>query len=307
MKYLPEVSVVMTVFNSEKYLEEAVKSILDQTLKNIELIIVDDASTDNGLNILRKFNDPRIHIFKLEKNYGPSYARNYGIKEARANYVALMDSDDVAVRSRLQLQYNELKNGTANAVFSEYFLINDCGEKVKRKQMDYSIADTEALLLIYTPICCPTVMIEKKLLENISFNNSMRFAEDYDLWCRLIIAGVKFHHLKEPLLSYRIHDDQSSGKKSNTFIQEQISVITKNYAEKKFGLVKQPQYLKFSVRIKYIYDLIIKNTKSPNSRVYSQIYKRLQPISKSFSQSFVNRVERLILINLIRVIANVLR
>lgn len=98
----PAFSVIMPVYNKEKYIERAVKSVLNQTYKNFEIIIVDDKSTDNSLNIIKKFKDKRIRIFKHRKNKGASGARNFGIKKAKAPYIAFLDADDEYMPDFLQ-------------------------------------------------------------------------------------------------------------------------------------------------------------------------------------------------------------
>lgn len=100
----PLVSVIMPAYNGEKYIGEAIESILNQTYNNLELIIVEDKSTDNTLKIIQKYKDPRIHLYLNSKNQGIAYATNLGIAKSKGKYIALLDDDDIATKQRLEWQ-----------------------------------------------------------------------------------------------------------------------------------------------------------------------------------------------------------
>ena len=100
-----EISVIMTVYNGEKFLREAIDSLLKQTFQEFELIIIDDGSTDSTLQIINSYHDPRIRLVENGENRGQSYSRNLGIQKSNGEYVAIMDADDIALPKRLEIQY----------------------------------------------------------------------------------------------------------------------------------------------------------------------------------------------------------
>jgi glycosyltransferase involved in cell wall biosynthesis len=116
-----KVSVIMTIFNGKKFLHEAIDSVLLQTLKDFELIIIDDGSTDSSLEIVKSYNDQRIKLLINEVNRGQSYSRNRGIKMASGEYIAVMDGDDIMYPNRLEIQMNYLKVNAASICFSKFW------------------------------------------------------------------------------------------------------------------------------------------------------------------------------------------
>jgi glycosyltransferase involved in cell wall biosynthesis len=102
----PKITVFMAAYNSENYISDSIKSILDQSFSDFELLIINDGSTDLTVDIIEKFNDPRIRLVHNDKNRGLTYTRNVALTEALGEYIAILDSDDIAVKNRLELQYN---------------------------------------------------------------------------------------------------------------------------------------------------------------------------------------------------------
>lgn len=130
------VSVIIPVFNSEKFIVEAIKSVLAQTYQNFEIILVDDCSTDNSVSlieILRK-NEPRIHLFKNKVNSGAAISRNRALNEANGQYVAFLDSDDSWYPNKLSQQINLMINKNAFLIFGSIEMVNEYGELVSRKK-----------------------------------------------------------------------------------------------------------------------------------------------------------------------------
>lgn len=104
------ISVIMTVYNGEKLLREAIDSILNQSYQEFELIIIDDGSTDSTLQIINSYHDPRIRLIENGQNRGQSYSRNLGIKQSQGEYIAIMDTDEIALPKRIETQYEYLKS-----------------------------------------------------------------------------------------------------------------------------------------------------------------------------------------------------
>lgn len=202
----PLISVILPVYNREKFVAGAVQSILDQTYEFFELIIVDDASTDSTLGVIKRFHDERIRILENEENLGVSSSRNKGICEANGEFVAFMDSDDISLPDRLEKQ---------QALLSERPEVLICGSWMRelnsKKVLKYKEKHEEIVVesLLKSPIANPTVMLRKKLMEEVSFDEELKHGEDYDFWSRAMWLG-KMYNIQEPLVLYNVHVDQLS-------------------------------------------------------------------------------------------------
>jgi glycosyltransferase involved in cell wall biosynthesis len=164
-----EISVIMTVYNGEKFLREAIDSVLNQTFQDFELIIIDDGSTDSTLKIINSYSDSRIRLIENIQNRGQSYSRNLGIKESKGEYVAIMDADDIMYPSRLEKQLDFLQSQNRIICFSWADIINETGEWVKLKT---HISDSQlihAKLIFECPLIHPTAMWNKESFINNNF------------------------------------------------------------------------------------------------------------------------------------------
>lgn len=218
----PLVSVLMPVFNAEKYLIEAIQSIINQTYQNFEFIIVDDCSSDGSKEIIKKFTDNRIKLIEKTSNSGISETLNVGIKEAKGKYIARMDADDISHPKRIEKQVAFLERNSKYVVCgSNYYLINN-NFNVKLPE------ENEAIKVELLKSCCighPTVVLKTSVLKkyNFFYKKESEPTEDYNLWIELIKKG-KFYNLQESLLGYRIHDAQITKQKK--IIQDKLSFNT---------------------------------------------------------------------------------
>lgn len=206
----PEVTVLMCVYNGARYLDESVASIREQTLRDIEILIVDDGSTDETPAMLARYavEDPRIRLLHAD-HQGPASARNVGLAQARGRLVALMDADDIARPDRLALQLAFLRqNPDVVALGASAWHIGPRGRRLSvsdagpasREELGRMRAAHEAVFLI-----TPTVMLHRDTLRAAGgFRPDMVPAEDIDMWTRLA-ADHTVLSLRERLLQYRIH------------------------------------------------------------------------------------------------------
>lgn len=224
---LPLVSVLMPVFNGEKYLRDAVESILAQTYRPFELIVVDDGSKDHSLNILKEYQavDNRIQICCHPNNMGVVAALNTGIEHTRGEYVARMDADDISLPKRLEKQVSFLE------AHPEIGLVGSFGEMIKANGshlIDISMPASPVLILwsfcFYNPILHPSVCMRRSLVfqaggyRNLVNDGEKGFPEDYDLWVRMIrLSG--FSNLPEHLVKLRQHDTNLTNTDLNTILQ----------------------------------------------------------------------------------------
>jgi glycosyltransferase involved in cell wall biosynthesis len=204
------VSIVMTVFNGEVFLKDAIDSCLNQTYSNIELIIIDDGSIDNSLSIIKKYTDPRIRLIQNQTNKGQSFSRNKCIKESQGEYIAIMDADDIAYPNRIEKQLNFLINRNVNICFSNAILIDSQGNPTGERKTTQTFNLLKAQLLFYCPLIHPTAFWRKESFINCEFwyDEYFTYAQDYDLWTRAI-KKLKFGFIDEFLLKFRFRNEQS--------------------------------------------------------------------------------------------------
>lgn len=228
----PLISVAMPVYNGERYLAEAIDSILAQTYNNFELIIIDDGSTDNSLQVLRGYEkrDARIRLVARE-NRNLATTLNDIIDLARGKWIARMDQDDIALPQRFerQLQWLERTEGDIAGSWIQRFGTSD-KRIVKLCQSDEAI---KMELLFCSPFAHPSVMIKTELVRLLQYDKAWEKAEDYDLWERAAEAGWKMTNVPEVLLLYRVHIAQISIK--TAALQQQLGqCIQRRYWEYMF-------------------------------------------------------------------------
>ncbi len=221
----PLVTVLMSTYNSQSTIKEAVDSILNQTLLNFEFIIIDDASTDNTLKILKEYRDSRIKIIENKENKGLGYNLNYGINISKGAYIARMDSDDISLPQRFQKQVDYLNLhpdiicvGSRAYRFGNLSLFQKLFKRVMNQILSYD--ELKIQMLNGTPLLHPSVMFNGILLRKAGFNYSPTFrrAQDYELWTRMI-WDFKMENMKDCLLKYRYSKSQASSR----FRSEQIA------------------------------------------------------------------------------------
>ena len=214
MNNLIKVSVVMSVYNGEKWLESSIKSVLNQTFKDFEFIIVNDGSTDSTLKIIDYFItiDKRIKLIN-KKNTGLADSLNIGISLAKGNWIARIDADDLSNHTRLEKQYNlAVKEGEDTIIGSHCYLIDSNGNLISRK--NYPLENKKLKYnLIQNSAFFPhsSTFFSLSLFNRLGrYRSHFKRSQDYDLWLRSISFGYRFICIDEPLVSIRKHKDQLS-------------------------------------------------------------------------------------------------
>ena len=206
----PTVSVVLPVFNCEKYIGAAIESIVTQTYRDFELVIVNDGSTDNTESIVRKFSDPRIIYQKNEKNSGLIYTLNKAIETSKGKYIARMDSDDISLPDRLQQQCEFLEqHPDVGIVATTIINIDDNDRQLGAWELDRKTVSHSTIrkaMLRENCISHPSVMGKAELFHRFPYQEQQKNVEDYDLWLRLLANNIQFAKIANPLLLYRIHE-----------------------------------------------------------------------------------------------------
>ncbi len=219
----PSVSVVMASYNHARFIEAAVGSVLEQTLGDLELIVVDDGSTDGSQRLLERIKDPRVTLV-LQDNQGPSAAFNAGFARARAPYIALMSSDDLCYPHRLQTQLDWLESERLDAVFSlpriidtEGCLRDDAEFPVFFHKTFGSSADLFRQLFYQGNfLCAPSAVLRTEALRAVGgFRRGSIQLQDFELWVRMS-PRFKFGLLGERLMQYRVRpgENLSSGHRA---------------------------------------------------------------------------------------------
>jgi len=209
----PAVSVIMPVFNEQEYLCKSIESILEQTFKDFEFIIVDDASSDASFKIMQKYasKDKRIVLIKNPVNQGLALSLNKALGVVRGEFVARMDADDVAAKNRLEIQLAFLnKNPEVDLAGSSMYFIDSEGNIIARSG---TIASPEILnkTIYYKNISPhPTWMFRRKILRDVGEYRDLPASQDYDFLMRLCHLGYKVSNIDTPLLYYRVHKEKIS-------------------------------------------------------------------------------------------------
>ena len=204
----------MSTFNNENYLKEAISSVLKQTYKNFELIIIDDASIDKTPQILRRIKDKRVRIFRNKKNIGLAKSLNLGLKKAKGELIARCDSDDINIPSRFEKQVRFLdKNRDYILVGSNFDIIDTNGKEIGGVTLPESDKEIRRKIIIRNPILHPAIIYRRKRILGIGgYREFFNGAEDYDLFFRCLKVG-KIHNLQENLVRRRWHSDAITRKK----------------------------------------------------------------------------------------------
>lgn len=210
----PLVSVVMPVYNTGDFLSEAVKSILSQTHRNFEFIIVDDASEDSSWQVIQKFSHKhkQIKIYRNPRNLGVSETVRKAISLAKGEFLARMDADDIALPHRLEKQVNYLLNHRETvAVGGQCLLIDKNGDVIGEKTFPTSFSDIYKYIYKFIPVQQPTLMIAKNRLPKRFeyYRDGMDTAEEVELLFKLFQHG-KVENLPDTVLMYRLHDRNTS-------------------------------------------------------------------------------------------------
>ena len=209
----PLISVVMPAHNSKKYLASAIESVLNQTFKNFELIIVNDASTDGTLRIIKQFakKDSRIKIINNKKRLDIAGSLNKGVEKAKASLIARMDADDISLQERLELQYGLIGSSKRiAAVGADIIIMDSLGKDIDTRTYPESSKSLKACMFKYSPFAHPVVMFRKEVFEKVGeYDPKYSPTEDLDLWFRM---GRKYEFASVPklLLRYRLSEKSSS-------------------------------------------------------------------------------------------------
>ena len=233
MNHLPKIAVIIPLYNRADFIAQTIQSVLNQTYPNIELIVVDDGSTDNSRNVLKQFEGKiRILEHSGRVNKGQSAAINLGIKSSESNYVAILDSDDLFAPEKIQLQVEFLgKNTEVGLVYGNGYNIDEKGKKLYPiYSADHREHSKPERVLLDCYINVPSnSLVRRSIFEQVGeFDESMRSAQDHDMAIRLAEV-TQFAYLDKILWYYRRHDNTQSGQFATRRWQVGFNILDKAY------------------------------------------------------------------------------
>ena len=207
------VSIIIPAYNCARYLEATVQSVLAQTYRDFEVLILDDCSTDGSADLIRRLaeEDCRIRVLSNEKNLGVAQTRNRGLEAARGEYIAFLDSDDTWLSDKLERQMECMRERTLDLCYTGYSFINESGEPIRNP---YQIAETLTWehMLGENIIGLSTVLVRLGAIGTIRMRGEYAH-EDYVFWLELMQSGCKAGGINLPLMRYRVSESNRSGDK----------------------------------------------------------------------------------------------
>ncbi len=235
---VPLVSVLLAVHNDARFLREAIDSILSQTLGDLELLVIDDASTDDTPAVLAAVEDQRLVVLRNDEQAGLATALNRGLDRASGAFVARLDADDVALPERLERQVERLRADSHTAVVGS--AVTDLDEQGRRGRTHVLPSGATPLrwhALFSSPFFHPTVLVDREALaaNGLRYDTTYLESEDYDLWTRLF-ACADGDNLREPLVLKRVHAGQASQRRGDVQESFQRRVALREITQVASGL-----------------------------------------------------------------------
>lgn len=289
MNNSPAISVLMPVYNGERYLNAAINSILNQTFTDFELIICNDCSTDKSENIINSYNDKRIVYLKNENNSGIVFTRNKLFSVAKGEFYAIMDCDDIAMPNKLKKQYSFLRKNTDYGICGTWAKqVNEYEQTTGYIQMPISNEDIKANLLFQSSFVQSTVLLRASVVDKQRYNPEYAVAEDYEFWSQ-IASKCKMHNIGSYELLYRWHSDNISHQKENLMKEKRKELIALNFnniLSYKISDAELDIQDKIGSLDKNISPKFFKETKTWIEKLYA-INKKQNAIKNSFFIAFI--------------------
>jgi glycosyltransferase involved in cell wall biosynthesis len=288
-----ELTVLMPVYNGERFLKSAIESILSQNFRNLEFLIINDGSTDSSDKIIRSFHDKRIIHISNERNLGLISTLNKGINLAKGKYIARMDGDDISMPGRLSKQVSFLdENPKISMVAANIQLVdeeeNDLGvweEDIKCK----TEKQIKSLLPYTNCIAHPTVVIRTDIAKKFLYDNRQINNEDWDLWMRLVSEGYRISKINEPLLKYRVHSSSITLQSNKKNVTKKLLKTQANYFFKKAMSLKINLF-----DMKVLWGLTLNTAEVSSGGIFSRLKRSIHKFFKVKIPKKINRLKMLL-------------
>jgi len=248
MSDAPRITVLMPAYNRERYIRAAIESVLAQTRGDFELLVVDDGSTDGTAAAVGSYRDPRIRLLRNPQNLGIPAARNRGISESRGEFIAMLDSDDVAHPRRLEKQAAFLERRPRHALVGSWFRYMDAeGRPQRLGRRPTGSRRLRARLLFIGCFLNTTVMVRRCALERFRYREEFPVCEDLDLWTRVSLE-YEAANLPESLTRYRLHEGAITRQRQDLIRQMQMKIAA--YQLEKLGVAHRSRDLALHVALR---------------------------------------------------------
>lgn len=248
----------MTVFNAEQFLRSSINSILNQSYKNYEFIIIDDCSTDKSKKIINSFKSNKIKKFFLKKHIGRTPSLNFGLLKCKGDFIAILDADDISNKNRLLLQKKFLeKNKKRKIVGSNTILIDKNGKKIKNFYIPKNNLEKKMIFQNYLPHS--TVMYKKNFLKKIGYfyPTNFKYSQDYALWLKFLLK-TKIYIIPKILTKCRVLKNNMTNKKELKFIREIEKFKNYFFSLRNFNLNFQEKFFLIYSMLKTVIRLFYK-------------------------------------------------
>lgn len=284
------ISIITPVYNTEKYIEEYINSVLNQSYNDFELVLVDDNSIDSSLEICNKaaYNDHRIRVIHLENNMGASHARNVGLKAAIGEYITFADSDDFLPQTALEKMFIEITNRKADIVFANLRVITPGGKSIIRKfpkgrrvfDKKEAISAYLNFWVLYGAVCGK--LYKKECLENVLYPENMRFGEDGVFCTRAIANSSIISVIDDVVYEYRQRTNSTSNHGVFSVKELEDRILQKQYVQEAFNnCMSSKDFIVFTFELYRVVKYWEKNYKSEIS-----LYKSEYHILKDFCDKY---------------------
>jgi len=255
----PKVSVIIPCYNGAQFIREAIESVLSQTYQHLELIVVDDGSTDNSLGVIKQYlSDSRVKVLTHEQNEGIPAARNTGIRSSKGQYIAFLDQDDLWKPKKIEAQvklFNSLNDPELGIIFTNLMYIDCKGKAIgtwkenNSLNLIYERDKIEIIVELFRGNIIPTVtaMIRKECFDKVGLlNENLHGADDYEFWLRA--AGTfKMEYINDPLVKKRIHKDSAYTKQKKDGIKYKDLIMISHEAIKRYPFLFKIGYKKLAL------------------------------------------------------------
>ena len=252
-----KISILMTAYNAEEFIGEAISSIINQTLKNWNLILVDDKSTDGTIKIVKSFKNKRIKIYKLKKHIGRTNALNYGLKKCKSRYVAIQDADDISLPNRFKKQLEFLeKNKNFKMTGGWALMINRSGKKIGEIKSENEVAKLSSSILFHNNIPHSTVMYCTSYAKKIGgYPSHLKYAQDFGLILNFLKRG-KIKIMPKFASKIRFTSESMSFRKEykNIVVKDDLKLL--DFVKNNFYLTKLQILKYYFLKMKYKIKLV---------------------------------------------------
>ena len=290
------ISVIINCRNSQKYIKETIDSVINQTYKNFEIIIVNNNSTDNTKNIIFSYSDQRIKYFELNKSISLGAARNIALKESSGEFIAFIDSDDIWDKSKIEQTLKEFQNNIGLVYSDVVYFNSEKSFNLYKGRKAYEGNCFSSLLIDYN-LCISSCVISRKYMNQFLFDENLNVCEDLDFFLKISYKS-KLKYVPKTLVKYRIHGSNLSITNQHMFYEE-FKIVLKNLQQKfnienkliiKMEDINYINYAKFFWKNRKIKESFTELKKIKTLHLKALVYKLIIFVP----YRFVNKIYRII-------------